>query len=49
MADLTLEKLVELVYRLTPQEQTQPTAHLLETVRKRQLSVQEKMKLLRAA
>jgi hypothetical protein len=49
MADLTLEKLVELVYRLTPQEQTQPTAHLLETVRKRQLSVRDKMKLLRAA
>lgn len=49
MADLTFEKIVELVDRLTPQEQTQLTAHLLETARKRQLSVQEKMKLLRAA
>ncbi|NJL55706.1 hypothetical protein HC928_11245 [bacterium] len=49
MADLTFEKIVELVDRLTPQEQAQLTAHLLETARKRQLSVQEKMKLLRAA
>lgn len=48
MADLTFEKIVELVDRLTPQEQTQLTAYLLETARKRQLSVQEKMNLLRA-
>jgi len=49
MTDLTLEKIVELVDRLTPQEQTALTAHLLEAARKRQLSVQEKMRLLRAA
>jgi hypothetical protein len=49
MADITLEQIVELVDRLTPQEQTQLTTHLLESARKRQLSIQEKMSLLRAA
>lgn len=49
MVDLTFERIVELVDRLTPQEQTQLTTHLLQTARKRQLSVHEKMNLLRAA
>lgn len=49
MADVSFDKIVELVDRLTPQEQTRLTAHLLETAGKRQLSVEEKMKLLRAA
>ena len=49
MADIPFEKIVELVDRLTPQEQTRLTTHLLEVARKRQLSVREKMDLLRAA
>ncbi len=47
--DVTLEQVVELADRLSPLEQTQLTAHLLEAARKRQLSVQEKMRLLHAA
>jgi hypothetical protein len=47
--DVTLEQVVELADRLSPLEQTQLTAHLLEAARKRQLSVQEKMSLLREA
>jgi hypothetical protein len=49
MADITFEKIVELVDHLTPQEQTELTTYLLEVARKRQLSAQEKMRLLRAA
>jgi hypothetical protein len=47
--EVTLEQVVELADRLSPLEQTQLTAHLLEVARKRQLSAQEKMSLLRAA
>jgi len=49
MADITFETIMELIDRLTPQEQTELAARLLETARNRRLSVQEKMKLLRAA
>lgn len=49
MTDIPFEKIVELVDHLTPQEQTELTTHLLAAARNRQLSVQEKMKLLRAA
>ena len=49
MTDITFEELVKLVDRLPPQQQTQLTAHLLDLARKRQLSVQEKMNLLRTA
>lgn len=38
-----------LVDGLSPQQQTELTAHLLRTAQKRQLSAQEKMTLLRAA
>jgi hypothetical protein len=49
MADMTFEKIVELVDQLSPHEQTALTTHLLELARQRELSAQEKMKLLRAA
>jgi hypothetical protein len=49
MADMTFEEIVVMVDRLTPLEQTQLTTHLLELTRRRQLSADEKMSLLRAA
>lgn len=49
MTNMTFDDVVELVERLSSQEQTRLTTHLLELARKRQLSVQEKMKLLRSA
>ena len=48
MADITFEEIVDLVDRLSPIEQTQLTTHLLESAQKRQLSVDEKMRLLRS-
>lgn len=48
MADISFDELVELVDQLTPLEQTQLTTHLLDRARQRQLSVEEKMTLLRA-
>ena len=49
MNTTTLEEIIALVDTLTPIEQTQLTAHLIEVARSRQLSVSEKMTLLRAA
>lgn len=49
MADMTFEEIVALVDQLSPMEQTELTAHLLEAAQKRELSVAEKMKLLRSA
>ena len=49
MVDVTFEKVVELADRLTPSEQTLLTSHLLKAAQRRQLSVDEKMSLLRAA
>jgi hypothetical protein len=49
MTDKTFDEIVELVDRLAPQEQTELITHLLRTARQRQLSVQEKMMMLRAA
>jgi len=48
MANMTFDKIVELVDQLTPQEQTQLTTHLLELVRQRQLTVEERKALLYA-
>jgi hypothetical protein len=48
MADVTFENLLELVDRLTPQEQTRLMAHLLTQARNRPLTAAEKMQLLRA-
>jgi len=48
MTNLTFTELVALVDDLSPQEQNALTAHLLKRAQKRQLSVQEKMDLLRA-
>lgn len=48
MSEITFDDIVQMVDRLSPQEQTLLFAHLLETAQKRQLSVQEKMRLLRA-
>lgn len=42
MAETSFEELIELVDRLSPEQQLQLTTHLLE-------SAEEKMKLLRAA
>jgi len=49
MAELSLEAVVELADRLTPLEQTQLIEHLLRSARGRELSVAERMALLRAA
>jgi len=48
MTNMTFDKIVELVDQLTPQEQTQLTTHLLELVRQRQLTVEERKALLHA-
>ncbi len=48
MSDMTFQEIVHLVDNLTPIEQTELIAHLLEATKKRELSVQEKMKLLRS-
>lgn len=45
----TYEKIVELVDQLSPQEQNDLLTHLLELARQRELTAQEKIKLLRAA
>jgi hypothetical protein len=49
MADITFGEIVALIDHLTPQQQVDLTAYLLQRARERQLSVSEKMKLLRAA
>lgn len=49
MASISFDELVKLVDRLTPQEQRQLTTHLLTRTRQRELSLEEKMALLRAA
>ena len=46
---MTFQEIVQLVDNLTPIEQTELISHLLEATKKRELSVQEKMKLLRSA
>jgi len=48
MATVSFEEIVELVDGLSSAEQTQLTTYLLESARKRQLSVEEKMHLLRS-
>lgn len=49
MMNISFDEIVELVDQLTPQEQAQLTSHLLARARKRYLSLDEKMTLLRAA
>jgi hypothetical protein len=49
MTAFTLDQVVELVDQLSPEEQTALTAYLLESARKRQLSAEEKIRLLRSA
>lgn len=48
MGTVSFEEIMNLVDRLSPTEQTQLTTHLLESAQKRQLSVDEKMRLLRS-
>jgi len=49
MANMTFDEIVELVDQLSPQEQTQLATHLLELVRQRQLTKEERKALLRAS
>jgi hypothetical protein len=49
MAGMTFDELVELVDQLSGDEQTALLKHLLERTSHRDLSVSEKLKLLRAA
>jgi hypothetical protein len=49
MASMTFDEIVELVDQLTPQEQTKLTTYLLELVRERQLTKEERKALLRAS
>jgi hypothetical protein len=46
--DVDYESVLALVDQLSPTEQTQLTAHLLEMAQKRTLSAGEKMRLLRS-
>jgi hypothetical protein len=46
--DVDYESVLALVDQLSPTEQTQLTAHLLEMAQKRTLSTAEKMRLLRS-
>lgn len=49
MAETSFEELLELVDQLSTEQQIQLTTHLLEAAKRRELTVDEKMKLLRAA
>jgi hypothetical protein len=48
MENVSYEQVVALVDRLSPVEQTRLTTYLLEAAQKRQLSAEEKMRLLRS-
>jgi hypothetical protein len=48
MTEITFAEIVALVDQLSPQDQTSLTAYLLDAARKRKLSADEKMKLLRS-
>lgn len=46
--DITLDQIIEWADALSPQDQTQLTAHLLDIATKRHLTVSEKITLLRS-
>ncbi|MDX2078426.1 MAG: hypothetical protein SFZ02_18480 [bacterium] len=48
MSDITLDQIIEWADTLSPQDQTQLMAHLLDVAKKRHLTSTEKMTLLKA-